>query len=250
MKHLTLSVVCLVATLWAWNPIDAATRTASVDRQEGMFQGPACEDGLILDDGSAETAYGWVPSSVMGEFVQTFPVGPLISSRLDSVCVCWTRTRTDDALDFEIVVYSGAQGSPSRMELFAVPSSLAAVPEWPDAAFVEVEIPLDAPVLGGGFHHIGVRWNPSVDQFFFLCADQSPTDDPEGGFFRDDRSQGQWASILDSTDPIFQDHRAMMVRVRAQQVPWVPTAGSLGLAVLTLLVGAAGWFGLRRRGSV
>lgn len=250
MKNIHVFVVCLAVAVWAWSPIDAAPRTAAVDRHAGTIPGPACEDGLILDDGTAETAYGWVPSAIWGEFVQTFPVGPLISSRLESVCVCWTRTRSDDALDFEVVVYSGTQGNPGRAELYSIQASLDAVPEWPDAAFVEVEIPLDAPVLGGGFHHIGVRWNPSVDQFFFLCADQSPTDDPEGGFFRDDRSEGEWASILETTDPIFRDHRAMMVRVRAQQVAWVPTAGSLGLAALTFLMGLTGWFGLRRRGNL
>lgn len=248
MKNLALCV-CVVA-LWAWNPLEGATRTVSVDRQAGMVPGPACEDGLILDDGSVETAYGWVPSSVMGEYVQTFSPGPLTSSRLESVCVCWTRTRPDDVLDFEVVVYSGPQGKPNQTELFAVPASFSDVPEWPDAAFVEVEIPLDAPVLGGGFHHIGVRWNPSVDQFFFLCADQSPTDAPEDGFFRDDRSQGQWTSVLETSDPVFLEHRAMMVRVCSQQVPWVPTAGVPGLVLLTLLVAGAGWFGLRRRGGI
>jgi len=212
-----------------------------------MIPGPGCEDGLVLDDGTAETAYGWVPSAVWGEYVQTFPVGPLVSSRLDSVCVCWTRTRTDDALDFEIVVYSGTEYSPGQSELFSFPASVAAVPEWPDATFVEVQALPGAPALNASVHHLGVRWNPSIDQFFFLCADQSPTDAPESGFFRDDRSEGEWGSILDTSDPIFSDHAAMMVRVRAHRVPWIPTVGSVGLVALVLLLAISGWVVLRSR---
>ncbi len=248
MRFSTVMMVLLVVSLvLAASPIDAASRTAAVEQQAGTIPGPGCEDGLVLDDGTAETAYGWVPSAVWGEYVQTFPVGPLSSTRLDSVCVCWTRTRPDDTLDFEVVVYTGSQWLPGRTELFSFPASIDAVPEWPDAAFVEVAAPFDAPVLGGGFYHIGVRWNPSADQFFFLCADQSPTDEPEGGFFRDDRSDGAWGSVLDTSDPIFADHRAMMVRVRADRVPWIPTVEPAGIVVLALLVGVLGWFALRRR---
>ncbi len=245
---LNLLMILLVSVpVGAGGPADAATRTAAVERQAGMIPGPGCEDGLVLDDGTAETAYGWVPSAIWGEYVQTFPVGSLVSSHVDSVCVCWTRTRADDSLDFEIVVYSGSEYSPGRTELFSFPASVAAVPEWPDGAFVEVQAPPEAPPLNAGFHHIGVRWNPSADQFFFVCADQSPADTPAGGFFRDDRAQGEWGSVLETSDPIFADHRAMMVRVRAHQVPWIPTVGPAGLVVLVLLLAISGWVALRSR---
>ncbi len=244
--HALLNLLVILLVL-AVSPADATSRTTAVERQAGTIPGPGCEDGLVLDDGTAETAYGWVPSAVWGEYVQTFPVGPLVSSRVDSVCVCWTRTRTDDALDFEIVVYSGSEYSPGRTELFSFPASVVAVPQWPDAAFVEVQAPPDAPALNASVHHIGVRWNPSVDQFFFLCADQSPTDAPESGFFRDDRSEGEWGSVLESSDPIFADHAAMMVRARAHRVAWIPTAGSVGLVVFALLLVISGWVVLRSR---
>ncbi len=245
---LCLLVILLVSvSVGAGGPGDAASRTTAVERQAGTIPGPGCEDGLLLDDGTAETAYGWVPSAVWGEYVQTFPDGPLVSSRVDSVCVCWTRTRTDDALAFEIVVYSGSEYSPGRIELFSFPASVVAVPEWPDVTFVEVQAPPDAPALNASVHHIGVRWNPSIDQFFFLCADQSSTDEPESGFFRDDRSDGEWGSILDSSDPIFADHAAMLVRVRAHRVPWIPTAGPVGFVALALLLAISGWIVLRSR---
>jgi hypothetical protein len=225
---------------------DVTSRTVAVEQRAVSIPGPGCDDGLILDDGSAETAYSWVPSAMWGEYVQTFPEAPLVSSRLDSVCVCWTRTRPDDALSFEIVVYSGSQYTPNQRELYSFPAFISSVPLWPDATFVEVQAPPDAPLLNASVHHIGVRWNPSVDQFFFLCADQSPTDSPEGGFFRDDRSEGEWGSVLDTSDPIFAEHRAMMVRVRAHRAPWVPTLGPVGLGMLALLLAISGWVVLRR----
>ncbi len=244
---LALLVILVVSPALAVTPDDSATRTVAVERQSGTIPGPGCEDGVVLDDGTVETAYSWVPSAVWGEYVQTFPGGPLVSSRLDSVCVCWTRTHADDSLDFEVVVYSGTQAYPGQRELFSFPASVVAVPEWPDAAFVEVQAPPDAPPLSAGGHHIGVRWNPSVDQFFFVCADQSATDTPVAGFFRDDRSQGEWGSILDTSDPIFADHAALMVRVRAHRVPWIPTMGLVGLMAMALLLAISGWFVLRPR---
>ena len=250
MKIRMATVIVMLLLAWSVSVASSeelTTRTLGIERLAGRQTGPGCDDGLVLDDGSAETAYGWVPSAVWGEYVQTFPVEPLVSSRLDSVCVCWTRTRTDDTLDFEIVVYSGSEYSPRRAELFSFPASLASVPQWPDSAFVEVQIPPDAPALNASVHHIGVRWNPSLDQFFFLCADQSPTDSPNGGFFRDDRSEGEWASILETSDPIFADHAAMMVRVRAHRVAWVPTAGPVGLIILVFLMAISGWGTLRSR---
>jgi len=245
---LCLLVILLVSvSVGAEGPAEPTSRTTAVERQAGTIPGPGCEDGLVLDDGTAETAYSWVPSAVWGEYVQTFPAGPLVSSHLDSVCVCWTRTHADDSLDFEVVVYSGSQAYPGRQELFSFPASLDAVPEWPDAIFVEVQAPPDAPPLSAGGHHIGVRWNPSADQFFFVCADQSATDTPVAGFFRDDRSDGEWGSILDTSDPIFADHAAMMVRVRAHRVPWIPTVGPTGLMILVLLLAISGWVVLRPR---
>ena len=242
-----LLILLMSVSVGAGEPAETASRTTAIERPAGTIPGPGCEDGLVLDDGTVEIAYSWVPSAIWGEYVQTFPAGPLVSSRLDSICVCWTRTRSDDSLDFEVVVYSGSQSHPGQRELFSFPASIDAVPEWPDAAFVEVQAPPDAPPLNAGGHHIGVRWNPSVDQFFFVCADQSVTDTPVAGFFRDDRSEGEWGSILETSDPIFADHAAMMVRVRAHRVPWIPTAGPMGLVALALLLVISGWVVLRHR---
>lgn len=244
-------LVAIVMIVWAGSLFAGEQpgpgRTLGLNRSPADIPGPACEDGLILDDDSVERGYGWVPSAVWGEYVQTFPAGSVSSSKVDSVCVCWTRTRADDALNFEVVGYADRQGEPGLIELFAVPGQMTDVPEWPEVAFVEVPFPADAPVLSGGAHHIGVRWNPAADQFFFVCADQSPTDHPAGGFFRDDRADGEWGDIFETTDPIFDDHAAMMVRPRTVAAQWVPTLGRFGVIVLAGILGLMGCILLRRR---
>lgn len=214
----------------------AASLTMAPHQEGGGIPGPGCEDGLVVDDGSYETAYGWVPSALWGEYVQTFHIADAGAVALESVCLCWTRTREDDSLDFEIEVYEDVDGWPAQEPLIVVQSAVDDVPAWTDGLFVEVPIGVDAPLLTPGTYHIGARWGPSVDPFFFICADQSNPDAAVPGFFRDDRSEGEWDSVLETTDPIFADHTAMLIRVRVQQVPATPALGPWGGGILGLVI--------------
>ncbi len=114
-------------------------------------------------------------------------------------------------------------------------------------SFFEVDVTgVDIPV---GRSFIGARWDASVDQFFFVCTDTSDGTEPVNAFFRDDRTpDGIWTSVLETTDPIFDEHRAMMIRVRAKPaVPVeIPALGGLGLALLTAALAAAALAILRR----
>ena len=96
--------------------------------------------------------------------------------------------------------------------------------------------------------YAGVRWNASVDQFFFVCADHSPETDPVNVFYIDDRAD-EWGSALDTSDPIFDGHRAIMVRATTRSAAdyAVPALGPAGSAALALFLAAAGWFILTRR---
>ena len=89
--------------------------------------------------------------------------------------------------------------------------------------------------------YIGVQWNPSEDEFFFVCADQTPTTPAVDGWFIDDRADG-WTSVLETSDPIFDDHRAMMIRARAAEgfYPLVPAMGVFGTAFYVLLISSLG----------
>ncbi len=216
---------------------------------EGLTRipGPACEDGIILDDGTMETAYGWVPSAIWGEYVQLFSREAMSSTILDSICVCWTRTREDDSLDFEIVVYRQGPDAPGATPYMTIPAHVDGVPRYGEGRFYEISTAEFSRTLPAGDWSVGVRWNPSVDQFFFLCADQSPSDQPVPGFFRDDRADGEWGSVLETTDPMFQAHRAMMLRPRPVRVGWVPTLGRLGVLAMVFFMASAGLFFLRQR---
>ncbi len=209
--------------------------------------GPGCEDGLILDDGSFETAYGWIPSAEWGEYVQTFQIVAANPVVLESVCVCWTRTRVDDSLEFEVEVYEDLEGLPAAEPLAVVQSSMAQIPEWTEGRFTEVPLGVEVPALSPGTYHIGVRWQPSINQFFFICADQSNPDAPAAGYFRDDRSEGEWASLLESSDPIFSDHTAMLVRVRTREVRATPAVGAGGAGILLFVIALLAIWRLRSR---
>lgn len=219
----------------------------SLSQTSFRIPGPGCEDGLVLDDGTMETAYGWVPSAIWGEYVQTFPREYLSTTVLDSVCVCWTRSRDDDSLDFELVVYKDRGGVPDEVPFLVIPAHVEGVPVFGEGAFYEIPVPGGAPPLVSGTYHIGVRWNPSVDDFFFLCADQSPNDHPVPGFFRDDRSDGEWGSVLETSDPIFYQHAAMMIRPRATAISWVPALNLPGVLIFIGFMMATAVLLLRRR---
>ncbi len=216
----------------------------------------ACEDGVVVDDGSAETGYGWVPSVIEGEYVQEFDAEGFPGRRLRSVCVCWLRTRPDTTIDFEVVFYrqvtdpeDPARLLPAAEPYAAVPGSAEVTPLGITESFFEVDV--GDMVIPGGRSYAGVRWDASQDQFFFVCTDTSEVTEPVEVFFRDDRAEGEWVSVFESVDPIFNDHRAIMVRLRpgpavAVDVPALGAAG-LTLLAMALMAMASAVLRLRRR---
>jgi len=207
---------------------------------------PACTDGVVLDDGEPETGYGWVPSVIEGIYVQELRVADLPSRRLQTVCICWMRTRADDSLDFDVVIYPEVDGAPALEPAVVVPASIQNVPQALDGAFAEVQLPGDGVMVGSDRVYVGARWNASVDQFFFVCADRSESTPVVNGFFIDDRAD-EWESVLETPDPIFAPHRAMMIRAvaAAEDGFGVPAAGAAGMAVLALVLAAAAVLRLR-----
>ena len=212
-----------------------------------LVAGPSCDGGVVKDDGSVETGWGWVPSVVDGQYVQQYEEADFPSRQLEKVCVCWLRTRTDDEIDFEVVVYDDVDGHPASSPVATVPATATIVPRGVIGQFVEVD--LRGAFLPPGRSFIGVRWNPSRDQFFFLCADTSPATPITDVYFIDDRAD-QWTSVLRTVDPIFRAHHSVLVRATAAPVPplvlEVPAADRRGLVVLILLIAFAGLVSLRR----
>jgi hypothetical protein len=207
-----------------------------------------CASGVVKDDGSPETGYGWVPSVIDGLYVQEFGVEEFPSRGLDSVCVCWLRTQEDSDVSFEVVFFEDIDGIPAETPYASVAAVASSVPEGVESGGAFYEIDVSGTAIRGRTVYIGVRWNPSVDQFFFVCADHSPETDPVNVFYIDDRAD-EWASALDTPDPIFIGHRAIMVRAAALSAAEyaVPALGPAGSVALAMLLAAAGWLVLTRR---
>ncbi|MEM7352787.1 MAG: hypothetical protein AAF657_18475 [Acidobacteriota bacterium] len=206
----------------------------------GPCQGEHC---VVPDDGTAETGYGWVPSVVEGEFVQRIHSGQFPTRNLDSLCICWIRSQTDDTIDFEIVFYDEVDGVPGPLPYAVVPASAVVPPVGITETFAEVDLGVTIPV---GPSYIGARWDASADRFFFVCTDTSDATEPVDVFFRDDRTKnGIWTSVFVSNDPIFDAHRSMMIRACSNLLTAVdiPTLGVGGLLALVLLLAG---FGLRK----
>ncbi len=220
---------------------------ASAEPLNAQLQGqntpePACigDECLVQDDGSLESGYGWVPSVDDGKYVLEVDSSELPTSRLDTVCVCWLRTQTDSDVDFEVVFYESVlddkgELKPALKPYASVPALATGVPQGIVGAFYEVDV--SGVEIAQGISYVGVRWDARANPFFFVCVDQSPETEPVEVFFLDEIDK-DWTSVFDSIDPIFDEHRALMVRVCSEALATieVPTLGGFGLGLLVLLL--------------
>lgn len=212
-----------------------------------VLGGDDCVDGVVKDDGTLETGYGWVPSVVDGRYVQQFEAAEFRSRKMEEICVCWTRTRPDDSVTFSVELYRDRGGRPANYPEASLEAVATLVPTFPDGGFFSVD------VSEADFHaptdtfYLGVRWNPSEDGFFFVCVDKSDETPVVDGWYTDDRASG-WSSVLDNSDPTFTGHRAMMIRATALEgyFPMVPTLSTWGLLILIGAICAVGALALRR----
>ena len=209
----------------------------------------ACGEGVVKDDGTLESGYGWVPSAVDGRYVQRFEVEEFRSRKIDEVCVCWTHTIfPEDEITFNVQLYRDRRGMPAASPDASVEVVARGVPTFPDGAFYSVDVSDLRWIAPTNVFYLGVQWDPSVDQFFFVCVDQSVETPIVDGWYVDDRAE-DWTSVLESNDPIFDDHRAMLIRARAAEGTYalLPTLGEWGLTILVLSIASIGVALLRRR---
>lgn len=208
-----------------------------------LVQSPACIEGVVKDDGVPETGYGWVPSVVEGIYVQEFHSGELADRRLLQACVCWLRTREDDSVEFDLVLYQDVGGIPAMAPFAVVPALATEVPTGVASGGRFYDVDLTGVTVPVGTLYAGVRWNPSVDRYFFLCVDKSPETPPVNGFYIDDRAS-EWGSVFGTPDPVFTNHRAMMVRLESLpgQPPElaIPALSAGGAVILALALGLGG----------
>ena len=217
-----------------------------------------CEDGIVRDDGTAETAWGWVPTVVDGRYVQEFALDEMPTNNIDRFCVCWRRTNTDTDIDFEVHFYrherfvdedDGKVVWVPELEPYAVvPATGTNITDDVAGTWVEVDLGGVEPPLGP-FFSVGVKWDSSQEDSFFVCGDTSLETPRSNVWFIDDRAPG-WASVLNTIDPIFNVHRAFMMRiVPGPQLPTaieVPGPDVKGLLILALAIGLIAAWVVRR----
>lgn len=188
-----------------------------------------CRDGLVADDGSVETGYGFVPNSKEGIFVQRFDPQRAAATVFKAVCVCWLKTRGDRNIEFEVVLFEDQGGGPAPKPSFAHGATATAEQVAPDvkSAGSFVRVPLPPVPLPAGPFYLGVRWNPHTASHLFVCADKTPRGDDDGGgagtpgFFRED-VRPRWSSLEAAKDPNMKGHQALMIRAVLGPAPPVP----------------------------
>ena len=97
-----------------------------------VLGGQDCADGVVKDDGTLETGYGWVPSAVDGRYVQRFEAVEFRSRKMEEICICWTRTRMDDELRFQVQLYRDRGGRPALFPEVSVDAVATLVPSFPE----------------------------------------------------------------------------------------------------------------------
>ncbi len=244
---------------WGGNAPEPRVAGDVVDSQVAGPPEEACAGGVIVDDGSTEIAYGWVPTVDRGRYVQEFHSGQFSTTDLESVCVCFRRSASsgnDDSIDFRVVIYdsvtqAGDLGDPdvvvpAEEPRLSLASSGSGVPIGTNGEFFEIS--MQGARLPTGTFYLGVEWDARVDRFFFLCSDSSPGTEPVNAFFREDLFDA-WSSVFKSNDGIFQDYKALMIRAvpNTEEAVDVPGLGALGGLVLGILLAGLGLVGLRRR---
>ena len=250
----------VLLALLTLSPALADERTLAIDVHDPAVLGDVpgdddCDDGVVYDDGSTEIGWGWVPSVLDGRYVQEFQSADFPLRTVETVCVCFRRSTNfpnggDDTIDFEVVFYRSVptpdpdspetfERVPAEEPFLSIPATATGVPEG-SGVFTGVDVGDVTIPLGTSY--IGVRWDATIDQFFFTCADTTETTEPVNGYFREEQASG-WTSFFKAQDPNFQFHRALLVRARpGTTLPVeVPTLGTAGMAVLLMLLVGLGW---------
>lgn len=175
---------------------------------------PSCSDGVVKDDGTVETGYGFVPQATTGIYVQEFHADEFPSRSLETVCVCWLKTKFARDINFEVVFYEAAGSLPASEPYAKVSAVARGLPDSVETAGAFYEVDVSGVTIPEGASYIGVHWNPSAAKYLFLCTDTSEESTKVNVFFQEDRSPA-WTSVFASRDPIFREHRSVLLRARA-----------------------------------
>lgn len=175
----------------------------SAEGAGGSPEAVACVGGLVADDGTGENGYGWNPAAVTdGGYYELYtpPGYPFV---ITQVCVNWVRLTADTDITYTVEVRAadGAGGSPGTLLGSAAASALG-VPSALPGAFTDTALSV---VVNSGSVYIGARWNPGVDQGFFIVSDENSATAPIGYSYNDINGFAPTVSI-------FPNYKAQFIR--------------------------------------
>jgi hypothetical protein len=200
--------------------------------------GNPCMGGLGYDDGSYEDAYGFFSGVLDGMMVQRFVPG-VTPYQINEVCANLTHTGSDSEWSGTIAVFADTGSGPGVL-LAEVPFTASPVGLWPNYLPFTLDISASNVVVNGNFY-LGVHWNPTAEENFFVTADQSVTTPLNPGYFQFDG--GGWNAITGA----FVNYRALGISVAGGIPVDVPALGPWGLLGLVGVLMVGGLFLLRRR---
>ncbi len=201
------------------SPLEAVSEKSPLPKPpppETFVQDPeeTCVNGVMLDDGSVEGGYGFIPSLEWGSFVQRFDVPELFGREIEKVCVCFLSDRVDE-LDFEVVFHQEVGGVPSAEPYARVAGHASDLPNSSKEAGKMFPVAIDGVKLPDGPSYIGVRWDPGKGRRAFVCSSKGTKGNvktPTLGFQKDSRSTA-WENILTTKDFVFAYHQNALIRV-------------------------------------
>jgi hypothetical protein len=151
---------------------------------------------LIYDDGVFENGYGWINTVTDGRMVSLF-TPPAYPWQFNTFCLALTKAGTAADFTFDIEVYEAtcAGGEPTTLVTTITGVTAVGVPVYPSYTFYDFDIS-SIPQLNSGSYYIGIKWNPSVYQSYYMMADESVTTPYHPGYGYDD-IDAAWFPISD-----------------------------------------------------
>lgn len=202
-------------TLWAITFAGVAAGSAAAAQSLDT-----CPGGIQTDDGTFEQSYG----ASFGMIAYAMRVSPADAVRFDRVCVCFRRNQPsfspqDPRLALNLKIWRDDEGVPG--EILASLDNVRADPVNNSSNFFSWDVStLDFRTAGPVF--VGVEWDASDDEDFFLCADQSgPGGEP--AFFGSTTFNDSPSLRLGQVGA-FPDYRALGIRVLASPTVIEPTS--------------------------
>jgi hypothetical protein len=189
--------------------------------------GLGCSGGLQYDDGTFENGYGWLTSTLFGQYVMKFDL-PGAGTKIDAVCVCWRGVPGgSSSVNFNLYFWdaNGSGGGPGTRLAVSDALTASAVPTS-GAQFYRFELDEDVFSASDAIY-IGAGWFPSLEKNVFLCGDESLATPEQPAY-------GGTSVVLAPAAPLgtgasFPNYRAVGLRAEVTEPSCVPSPQALCL---------------------